>query len=170
MNLQEQLKHAEEMWRAALDKNELYDVMYWRGMVDGLKVRIEREGGCGMTTAERIKTARKEAGITQDELASKMYVTHHCISMWERGLRQPKYETLSRIADALGINVNRLLQTPMTNADKIRAMSDEKLLKVFNVAMNACPPDTEDDRWCDADDDCERCWLEWLKQPVEEDA
>jgi hypothetical protein len=43
MNLQEQLKHAEEMWRAALDKNELYDVMYWRGMMDGLKVRIERE-------------------------------------------------------------------------------------------------------------------------------
>ena len=43
MNLKEQLKHAEEMWRAALDKNELYDVMYWRGMMDGLKVRIERE-------------------------------------------------------------------------------------------------------------------------------
>lgn len=43
MNLQEKLEHAKEMWRAALDKNELYDVMYWRGMVDGLKVRIERE-------------------------------------------------------------------------------------------------------------------------------
>ena len=42
MNLQEQLKHAEEMWKAALDKNELYDVMYWRGMVDGLKAKQEK--------------------------------------------------------------------------------------------------------------------------------
>jgi transcriptional regulator with XRE-family HTH domain len=111
-----------------------------------------------MTTAERIKTARKEAGITQDELASKMFVTHHCISMWERGLRQPKYETLSRIADALGINVNRLLQTPMTNADRIRAMSDEELSEFMEELTY------------DVMEHNSRYLLEWLKQPVKEDA
>jgi len=41
--LQEQLAYAEAQWKEALQKNELYDVMYWRGMVAGLKLRIERE-------------------------------------------------------------------------------------------------------------------------------
>ena len=111
-----------------------------------------------MTIAERIKTARKEAGITQEELASKMYVTHHCISMWERGLRQPKYETLARIADALGINVNRLLQTPMTNADRIRSMSDEELA-VFLGDWARTP-------WAWKQDDLGEC-LYWLQQPAD---
>ena len=127
-----------------------------------------------MTTAERIKTARKEAGITQDELASKMYVTHHCISMWERGLRQPKYETLARIADALGINVNRLLQTPTTNADSIRAMSDEELAEFLCGVFD---DDTYDDTQniygkfiCGVfiPDYDQHKIAEWLKQPAEE--
>ena len=118
-----------------------------------------------MTIAERIKTARKEAGITQEELASKMYVTHHCISMWERGLRKPKYETLARIADALGINVNGLLQTPKTNADRIRAMSDEELAEF--IRWDVCVMARGDNRECCGD--CDDCVAEWLKQPCEKE-
>lgn len=122
-----------------------------------------------MTTAERIKTARKEAGITQDELASKMYVTHHCISMWERGLRQPKYETLARIAGALGINVNRLLQTPMTNADRIRAMSDEELAWEL-IFWRDDWGDYETHVGCfDEREDALKAEIEWLKQPCEKE-
>jgi transcriptional regulator with XRE-family HTH domain len=62
-----------------------------------------------MTTGLLIKTAREKAGMSQAQLASKMGVTNHCISSWERGKRNPKYETLSRIADALGVDVNCLL-------------------------------------------------------------
>lgn len=61
------------------------------------------------TTGQRIKAARKEAKLSQAELACRMGVTNHCISMWERGKRNPKYDTLSRIADAIGVNVNRFL-------------------------------------------------------------
>jgi transcriptional regulator with XRE-family HTH domain len=114
-----------------------------------------------MTVGQRIRIARKEAGMTQEELASKMYVTHHCISMWERGLRQPKYETLSRITDAIGINVNRLLQTPMTNADRIRAMTDEELAEMLSPYM--CPYNGEDYTRLGG-------VLKWLQQPAKEDA
>lgn len=62
-----------------------------------------------MTTGLLIKTARKKANMTQAQLASKMGITNHCISCWEKGKRNPKYETLSRIADALGIDVNCLI-------------------------------------------------------------
>ncbi len=55
-------------------------------------------------------------------------------------------------------------QTP-TNADRIRSLSDEELINFFELEVNACPPDTYEYKWCDTDDDCKRCWLEWLQQP-----
>lgn len=64
-----------------------------------------------MTSGQLIKAARKKAKMTQAQLASKMGVTNHCINKWETGVRNPKYGTLSRIADALGISVNCLLPT-----------------------------------------------------------
>lgn len=56
----------------------------------------------------------------------------------------------------------------MTNADKIRAMSDEELAKLM---ANSCPcvyPDCNGYRDY-SDDSCIKHLLEWLRQPVEED-
>lgn len=50
----------------------------------------------------------------------------------------------------------------MTNADRIRAMSDEELARQFGAQ---CPKTVK--RVCDKR--CHLCWLEWLQQPVEED-
>lgn len=64
-----------------------------------------------MTTGQRIKIARKNAGMTQSELSSKLSIPYQSISQWERDLRNPKRETLQRIADALGVSVDYLLGT-----------------------------------------------------------
>lgn len=50
---------------------------------------------------------------------------------------------------------------PMTNSDRIRAMSDEELALQFGAN---CPK--ENRRACDSV--CSKCWLEWLRQPAEE--
>jgi transcriptional regulator with XRE-family HTH domain len=47
--------------------------------------------------------------MTQAELAAKMGVTEHCLSRWESGARNPKYENLCRIANALCVDVDKLL-------------------------------------------------------------
>lgn len=54
-----------------------------------------------MTTGERIKAARKKAGMTQAELAAKLDVPFQSISQWERDVRNPKNETIEKIARAL---------------------------------------------------------------------
>jgi len=51
---------------------------------------------------------------------------------------------------------------PETNADRIRAMTDEQLAKACNDYFGACPPVD-----C-PESNCEACWLEWLKIPAEE--
>lgn len=54
-----------------------------------------------MTTGQRIKAARKNAGLTQKELGQKLGVAYQTLAQWENDLRNPKPETLRRIANAL---------------------------------------------------------------------
>lgn len=61
-----------------------------------------------MTTGERIKFARKEAGLTQKELGGRLGITYQTVAQWENNLRNPKYDTLRRIADALDITIDYL--------------------------------------------------------------
>ena len=52
-----------------------------------------------------------------------------------------------------------------TNADRIRAMSDEEIAKVPAKFGYSCVfPQKE----CGESDTCEKCLLEWLKQPAED--
>ena len=62
-----------------------------------------------MTTGQRIRAARKGKGMTQAELAEKLNVPFQSVSQWERGLRNPKPETLQRIASALEVKWYDLL-------------------------------------------------------------
>lgn len=52
---------------------------------------------------------------------------------------------------------------PMTNGDRIRAMTDEELAN----EMIGCPPDRK--VRCQLECECSQCWLGWLQQPVKED-
>ena len=58
-----------------------------------------------MTIGERIKSARKQAGMTQQELAERLETSYVGISLWESGKRKPKPESLKRIAQVLNIPI-----------------------------------------------------------------
>ena len=62
-----------------------------------------------MTTGRRIQQARKQAKLTQAELGAKLGVSGSMIGQYENDLRNPKYDTLSRIADTLGVLLVDLL-------------------------------------------------------------
>lgn len=64
-----------------------------------------------MTTGQRIKEARRKAGLTQTELANKLGIPFQSISQWERDIRNPKVETLRRIAAALEVPISDLVGT-----------------------------------------------------------
>ena len=54
-------------------------------------------------------------------------------------------------------------QKQTTNADRIRAMSDEEMAR--NAATLSCPKSMRPCKYVR----CKDCWLEWLQQPAEED-
>lgn len=62
-----------------------------------------------MTTGQLIKAARRKAGMTQKELGAKLGVAYQTLAQWENDLRNPKLDTLQRIASALGVPVQELI-------------------------------------------------------------
>lgn len=52
---------------------------------------------------------RKEAGMTQKELAEKLYVSDKAVSKWERGLSLPDIALLQPMGELLGVSVTELL-------------------------------------------------------------
>ena len=58
---------------------------------------------------ERIREARKAAGLTQKQLAEKIGVKHVSVSYYENGTVSPTYDQIQAIADATGVSVGYLL-------------------------------------------------------------
>jgi transcriptional regulator with XRE-family HTH domain len=59
---------------------------------------------------ERLAGARREAGLTQRELASRAGVTLNSIWRYETGRRPEDYDVLARLAEAVGVAVDFLLR------------------------------------------------------------
>ena len=49
-----------------------------------------------METKEILHHLREERGLSQDELAEKLFVTRQAVSRWENGETTPNPETLKR--------------------------------------------------------------------------
>lgn len=72
-----------------------------------------------MTTGERIKVARKAVGMTQAELAKKLGISYVGVSQWENNLRNPKLETIQKIANALNVPFTSLLDEDSDIGDSL---------------------------------------------------
>lgn len=78
-----------------------------------------------MTTGQLIRAARKRAKMTQTELAEKLGISYVGVSQWENGIRNPKHETMQKIADALGISLSELVgMNPAVDIPENRAAFD----------------------------------------------
>lgn len=61
-----------------------------------------------MQIAEKLKKIRKERGFTQKRLAEKAGLAEVTIRQYESGKREPKYETVEKLAKALEISAAEL--------------------------------------------------------------
>lgn len=59
-------------------------------------------------TAELVKKARDHAGLTQKQLAQKLYVNANTVAGWEQGRHQPGIEDLATIAGVCGVSIQFL--------------------------------------------------------------
>lgn len=62
-----------------------------------------------LTFGEKIRTARKQKGLTQKELASMIGAKHNSVSDWEKNKNRPDPDTIELICGVLDITPNYLL-------------------------------------------------------------
>lgn len=99
-----------------------------------------------MKIGERIAIARKNAGLTQTDVAKKLNLSVSMVSAWESGIRTPKLDTILRICNAIGCDTSEILNTVDFSTDTETEVEEHKLL---------CPmkKGSEENRVCDK----ERC-------------
>lgn len=65
-----------------------------------------------MKVRDAISNARKRAGLTQEQLAAKVYVTRQAVSRWETGESEPGIDMRKLLARVLDVPVLELLDLP----------------------------------------------------------
>lgn len=65
-----------------------------------------------METKDIIAELRTKNGMSQAELAEKVFVTRQAVSRWETGETQPNTETLKLLSKLFDVSINTLLGSP----------------------------------------------------------
>ena len=65
-----------------------------------------------MSTKDVIYELRMKNGLSQDELAEKVFVTRQAVSRWETGETVPNTETLKLLSKLFNVSINTLLGSP----------------------------------------------------------
>lgn len=76
---------------------------------------------------EYIIKRRKELGLTQKELANKLFITESAVSKWERGLSYPDITLIRDLCNILSISEHELL----TAGEDVETKNTKKLAKRY---------------------------------------
>ncbi len=71
---------------------------------------MEKQENIAITIAHNLVRYRKQANITQAQLAEKLNYSDKAVSKWERGEGTPDIFVLKQIADIYGIEIQELLE------------------------------------------------------------
>lgn len=74
---------------------------------------------------------RKEKGLTQKQLAEKLYISDKAVSKWERGLSLPDISLIIPLAKILDVTATELLSGKRIESDTQLSVADVELLMLF---------------------------------------
>ncbi len=76
-----------------------------------------------MDTKDIIFELRTKSGLSQDELAEKVFVTRQAVSRWEKGETTPNTETLKLLSKLFDVSIKTILGSPRKLVCKCCGMS-----------------------------------------------
>lgn len=89
---------------------------------------------------ERLKSLRKEAGLTQKEIAKKLQISQPQYARTENGGRKPNGETLEKFATFFNVSVDYLLgKTDIKNSSELSDTDITELLNNGTVSYDGKP-------------------------------
>ena len=101
-----------------------------------------------METKDVLLGLRTKSGLSQDELAEKLFVTRQAVSRWENGETVPNTDTLKLLSQLFDVSINTLLGAPRRLVCQCCGMP----LEDADIGRNADGSLNEDYcKWCYAD-------------------
>ena len=101
-----------------------------------------------MDTKNVLYELRTKSGLSQDELAKKVFVTRQAVSRWETGETVPNTETLKLLSEVFDVSINTLLGAPQKRVCQCCGMPLEDEI----IGRNKDGSPNEDYcKWCFAD-------------------
>ena len=74
-----------------------------------------------MTLSEKLQDLRRDAGLSQEEVAGRLFVSRQSVSKWENGQAEPGVENLKALADLYGVTLDELTGGSRKNLGPRRA-------------------------------------------------
>jgi transcriptional regulator with XRE-family HTH domain len=71
-------------------------------------------------TIQLLREERERRGLSKYALSAQCGIAQQTISYMERGLRRPSFETILRIADGIGVNLEDILKKARSAANAKR--------------------------------------------------
>lgn len=87
-----------------------------------------------------VSRVRAERGLTQRQLAERLYVSDKTVSKWERGLSLPSVPLLVPLADALGLSISELMTCEEAPAERTLERADADRLIAGALGLSGTAP------------------------------
>ena len=88
------------------------------------------------TFADSLKSLRSANGLSQQQLATKLFVDRSTIARWETGDRMPDLEIVPRIAECLGVDTATLISAVQGSGEpEIIVVDDERVALTGAIAV-----------------------------------
>ncbi len=88
-----------------------------------------------MTFGEKLKQLRSNAGMTQEELACKLFVTRTAVSKWETSRGLPSIDSLKLISELFHVSIDELVFDG--DVSLARSLDEKRARKTYIAAMIA---------------------------------
>lgn len=82
-------------------------------------------------TGKFIAQIRKEKGMTQRQLADKLFISDKTISKWETGKGMPEVSLMMPLCEILGINVNEFLTGERIPDENYKKKAEENIMNIM---------------------------------------
>ena len=89
-----------------------------------------------MTIGEKIEQYRKDAKLSQEELASKLFVSRQTVSQWENNQTSPTIDNLLRLCDIFSVSMNDFFGNKETASDKLAKCEEQYEWKYAEDELN----------------------------------
>lgn len=98
---------------------------------------ISQRGGAMLkelyTVADRIKTLREQAGLTQAEVARSLGLTRSGVNAWEMGLSVPSTQYVVELAKKFEVSTDYLLGMENTSTISIKGLSEKQVSALMQI-------------------------------------